>query len=497
MMANSWDQFELLIRDYMDSSVLDLELEDDDPAWNLMGTFQPVAVGGRGQPLATGVDAYPAGYQANYLIKVQSGGRVAGGSFAGNNLVRMGADSHLNVGQSASAKYLDPQKTPLPSHIPITMALKRGLGSITLNHQQILAELATEPVDEVASDAVVDGTKRLRSYVTNAFYADQDTPAAIARINKSAGYSILEATPVEVAVDEGTFARFQMGDLIIAATPGADPAANPHVQKAGAIDGYMRVVNVSPRDRTLYLQSEPGEGTITLVDNDILMYADTYDFTESYANDGSLMPTSFESLVRDSGVFPGSKTTKYPSGLDVANHAVLRGFVSDTLTSMKSPTMEELTELLDLMIDAQGPPTALIAERSIWTLHAILEREAHAVVNVPMGATFQAAGGVAGPVLAHMEHRFQKFSSKRIAPNTIKGMTPGDWMRYIPMGDRTINWVYANGPLAGAGSIFGPTYDGTQLTELADAPFNFFVEFGCRVPQRGLIRKGIKAQRDV
>jgi hypothetical protein len=159
--------------------------------------------------------------------------------------------------------------------------------------------------------------------------------------------------------------------------------------------------------------------------------------------------------------------------------------------------MEELTKILDKMANADGPPTAMIAERSLWTYFAQLEREAHGMVQVPMGATFQAAGGVAGPMLSHMEYQFQKMTSKRIAWNTIYGLTPGDWMRYIPLGDRTIRWLLGNGPLAGAGSIFWPVSNGVQMTELADAPFNFFIEFGCKTPRRGMVRKGIKAQRDV
>jgi hypothetical protein len=114
-----------------------------------------------------------------------------------------------------------------------------------------------------------------------------------------------------------------------------------------------------------------------------------------------------------------------------------------------------------------------------------------------MGATFQAAGGVAGPVLSHMEHKFQKFNSIRVRPNSLLGIAPSTWRRYMPLGDRTIHWVYGNGPLSGIASIFGPVSSGTQLTELADAPFNAYGQFGLTDPRSNLRRLGLNSQRDV
>jgi hypothetical protein len=114
-----------------------------------------------------------------------------------------------------------------------------------------------------------------------------------------------------------------------------------------------------------------------------------------------------------------------------------------------------------------------------------------------MGATFQAAGGVAGPVLSHMENRFQKFSSKRVRPNSILAINPSTWRKFMPMGDRTIHWVYGSGPLSGFNSVYGPVYSGRQLTELADAPFNAYCQFGCTNPRANFRRLGLRAQRDV
>lgn len=490
-MADSFAQFETLLKEFISPAVTDLRLKDDDVAWNLIGTFAPETVAGK-REYDTGTSDFPAGYEAVFKIKVQSGGRVTGGTFLGNTLTMMGKDTHLPMGQAADGRYLDPRKTALRGFIDIRMILKRIRGSVTQNHQQIMAQLAANPVEDVASGGVEDATQRFRGYLMNAFYSNGS--ASIAQVNASGGYTITEtAGGVIVEIDGGSWGRFMKGDLIVAGTN-----ADPRIQAAGAIAGLMRVVTVDQDNRRIRLQSEPGEGDITLTDNDHLMLDGSYDFTAASVAAGSLVPEGSESLLINTGTFPGSTSPVFTSGLDVDHHTELRSFITDTSSAMDDPTMDAVTILLDKILDLdEDPPTAFIGERSMWTLHAQLERENNALVNVPMGQIFQAASGVAGPVLGHQEHRFQRFNSKRIRPNSLLGINPSTWRRYMPMGDRTIHWVYGRGPLAGIQSIFGPVHDGTQLTELADAPFNGFAQFGCLDPRLNFRRLGLKTQRDV
>jgi len=489
-MADAFAQFEILLREHISPAVTDLEFEDDDPSWNLIGTFQPETVGGKRHWDVSAGD-YPPGYEARYEIKVQSGGRVAGGTFSGNTMTMMGKDTHLAMGQGLTGKYLDPRYTPLPGYVEINMVLKRIRGSAALNHQMIMADLATKPVDQVAGNAVIDATKRVRGYLLNYVYGN-GTPT-MAQVNNAAGYTITEtAGGVAVAIDFGTWGRFMKGDRIVA---GSD--ADPRVQRAGAINSCMRVVSIDDDLRTIRLQSEPGEGNISLSDNDHLMLADTYDFTAASVAAGTLTPNGYESLLISSGTYPGSVSPMFQSGLDVAHHTELKGYVS-TSSPQINPTMDALTELLDKIADLRKvPPTAMIAERSIWTLHAELERENQAMVMVPMGATFNAAGGVAGPMLSHMENRFTRFSSSRIRPNCVIGINPTTFMKFMPMGDRAIHWVFGSGPLAGYPSIFYPVQEGAQLTELVDAPFNVYAEFGCKDPKSNLRKIGVNAKRDI
>jgi len=491
-MANAWDQFEILLQEFMAPSAVNLEFEDDDPGWSLMGLAEPVTNAGRRRDEGTST-LNPEGLEARYTVKVQSGGRVAGGTFAGNNVVQMGKDDHLYMGQSASAKYLDPVKTPASSHVDVVMELMRMRGSVTINHQQIEADLAARTVDDVGLEVLEDSTRRLRSYILNQWYGDGT--ASVATVNGAA--TVSETTPDEITLDQsGTFARFMMGDLVVAGSN-----ADPFVQRTGAISGLMRVVDVDTYNRKIKLESEPGEGNISLSDGDHLILADTYDFSGASHSTNALTAEGFESLIDNTGVFPGTTSTRFGSGLNRDDHSYLKGVVVDHRSSgspTKEPTMSVIAEILDNILNGGiMPPTALIAERSIWTLHSILERESHSMVTVPMGQIFAGAGGVAGPVLQHMEHRFQRFSSVRMRPNSVFGYAPDTWAKFIPLGDRTVRWVLGNGPLAGAGSIFGAVYSGTQLTELADAPFNSYVQFGCKDPRRNFRVLGIKAQRDI
>ncbi|MHC4091166.1 MAG: hypothetical protein ACYSVY_12990, partial [Planctomycetota bacterium] len=64
-MADSFDQFETVLREELSDAVTDLSLSNDDPWWNLIETFQPEPRGGRVLGTATGTSAGDAGWEAN------------------------------------------------------------------------------------------------------------------------------------------------------------------------------------------------------------------------------------------------------------------------------------------------------------------------------------------------------------------------------------------------------------------------------------------------
>lgn len=500
-MANAFDQFWLLLQEFISPAVINLVFKDDDIAWNLIDTFQPETTGGRRNVEATGSDTFnfPTGYEAQFRIKVQAGGRVAGGTFGGSTFQMLGKDSHLAAGRAADKKYLDPRKTPAASYINILMKLRRLRGSVTVDQEQIWADMQSNPIEEVASDFVADATKKFRSVILNSFYTGASSSLGGALATATDAETVVEtAGGVKVDLTDGPFGRFLVhkGDRIVAGTD-----ASPSVGRAGSVNtpGEMLVVNVDADERAIWLQSLPGEGSISITAGDRLYLLGTYVFDGTGTDaTNALMTEGIESLLTNSGTFPGSTSPKFPSGLDVDHHSELKAFITDTSATPEDPTMESMTILLDKILDIEKePPTAMIAERSLWTLFSQLERDNNALIQVPMGQTFAAAGGVTGPMLSHMEHRFQKFSSVRVREGTVVGLNPATWRKYIPMGDRTIRWVLGSGVFSGAPSIFGPLHDGVQLLETLDAPFDGFVEFGCLDPRANLRRIGLRTQRDV
>jgi len=493
----SFGQFETLLREFISPAVVNLVLEDDDPVWSLIDTFDPLTTGGR----TTGG---AAGYEAQWKVKVQDGGRVSGQSFAGNTLSQVGKSSHLSVGQTISNLYLDPQDTPLPAWITIKMALKRIIGSVTVSHEQIMAELATKPIDEVAGNHVMDAVSRVRSLVTNSFWGGSNTVAQ--GDNKSSAImATLTTDPGDIGNGDanrrtyglaaGTFAKFKKGDMIEVgynANPGTDTFLT---QRAGTGSKVAYVVDIDREARTISLECKSGSTITSVTIGDCLVLAGTYVFDggAGFETDelATRIPHGIESFLASSGTFPGTS-------LDIADYSDLKAFVSGDETALDDPTPEAVALILDKISDGgYAPPEALFAERSLWTLYGQLERESGAQYVVPQGAGFVGSGGVDGPVVQHMGNRFQRFSSTRMRPGSMVGLAPSTIKKYIPLGDKTVHWVYGNGPLAGTSSIFGAVHSSTQLSELADAPFNVYCEFSCDKPGRNFRRVGFKTQRNV
>jgi hypothetical protein len=477
------DQFELLLRESVDDMVINLILEDDDVSWSLMDTFQPVDRAGRDTHNALGSGA--AGWFAEWRIRVQRGGLVTGGTFSGNTPEVMGADDTLYTGQAADALYPDAAKAPMRSWEAIRLALKRIQGVHAINRTQILADMATQPLEDVASGAVEDVVAQVRSLITAYLYGAGT--ASIAQVDVAAGVTLTEGANTAVTIDGGTAYRFVVGQRYVGGTN-----ADPRVTSAGtaADPAVFRCVDIDTDTRQPLFEPEPGVGNITLADNTHIMVAGTYDFTAASVALGTRAANGFESLLISSGNFPGALKAA------TASHRHLRSYVKGDEANLVPPTPEIVAELIDKITDSgKRPPSVLLAEQSLWTLYSQLERQAGATYPVPQGGAFTASGGVAGPRVTHGEVTFSRLASPRVRPGCIIGISPETFKRFMPLGNKTIKWALAGGGVAGAQSIYGPIRSGRQLSELSDAPFDVFVEFGCTDPRRNFRRIGLYSQR--
>lgn len=491
-MASTFDQFELLLRERMPDGITNLMLEDDDVAWNIIGTMAPETEGGASE-YDTGSSDYPSELQAKYRIKVQRGGRVGARNFAGNTLEAAGFDSHQYIGQAIDALYLDPRKTPLASYIGIKMALKRIIGSITVNKQQFFAQKMATPLDDLVSDAVMDATAHVRSIIVNSFYTDGTGTVAYALNSETVTET---AGGVTVELDQGMAGRFMKGQRVVAGTD-ADPSVLRTGAGANGASGEMIVtdVNMDSTPGSINLQSVNGVGNVSITAGDRLFLADTYAFGGASHAVNSRVPHGVEAYLISSGVYPGTIQPKFTSGIDVSNYSELRALIGGNEAALVEPSWETMGPVIDNIKNSQrSVPTAWIMERAIKTRWSLNNYSNDAMIQVPMGATFQAAGGVAGPVLSHMEDRFQPLTSIRVRPKSILGLNPSTWRKFIPMGDRAIEWFYSRGVASGISSIFMPVIDNGITTELAEAPFDAFCEFGCFDPKANFRRIGFQIQ---
>lgn len=488
--GDAFEQFETLLRENIESAVENLILPDDDVSWQLINTFQPTSVGGKD------TDGN-AGFEASWRVRVQSGGLVTGGTMAGNTITMLGAGSNLPMQQAADAKYPDPAQAPMRGWLKMRMLLKRLRGVTTINKTQIWTQLATDPIEEVAAGHIEDVVALVRHYITNYFWGDGG--GALAQVNNASGYTILEATPVEVAISGGTPLRFKKGQRYQAGSTVAyaNFGAATRTQRTGALNGVFRCVSDPTKDRTLFFQSEPGEGDISLTHTDDLLMHGTFDWNATYVVDatgvssGSNVPNGVESLLPSTGNYPGTSyaVTSYPE---------LAAYVEGSETNLEAPEPTVLAEFTDAIADlGLTPPNVAIAERSIWTLWSQLEREGFSTYQVPQGGAFTASGGISGPILSHQEFDFHRLHSAKMRPNMLLVTDPTTWKKFMPIGNGAIQWYYRTGTMAGTSSIFGPVVDGRQVTDMAQAPYDAFVEFGQTHPRRSIRRLGLKARRDL
>ncbi len=487
-MADAYDQFEPLLRENVASGVIDLQLDEDDVSWQFIDTFAPTLTGGRLTD-AAGSDAGGSGYEAQWRIRLQRAGRVTGSSMTGNTLTAMGSGSLQFMGQAADTLYLDPAQTPLRAYQKIKMKLTRMKGQVTINRNQILADLATEPVAEVAFDSVVDAIWQVRHLWTSLFWSQGNGIMAIVDGAVTVGEGSSRAA---VTVDAGTPFRFAEGQIVYTATVSSG-APTTGVQGNGASPtspaSLMRVIDINVEDRTVILESEAGEGDVILADNNCLVIEGMYDLNSS-TNQAF---QSVESLLIDSGVYPGSDVT-----ISSTAHQKLRSFIDDNTASTVDPTPEKIAEMIDKITDANKmPPGLLIAEESVWSRYSQLEREGHALYTVPQGAQFGASGGVTGPIISHGTWAGRIVSSNKIRESSIIGMAPETFQKFMPLGNKALRWVMANGGVAGAGAIFRPVTSGRQLSEVNAADYDFFSQVGQTDPRRCFRMLGVNSQRSV
>lgn len=475
-MADSFAVYEMLLREEFGPATIDLTLENDDVIWQIMRTLAAKSTAGRMTNRAGSSDENTPGWECSWPIRIQRGGRVTGGKFGRSEILMMGPNSDRAMGQTATDLYLDPTKTPKRSSLNVKMKLKRFKGQIVINRDEIEADMAANPVEDIAFNQIEDAVYQLRRMITAHAWADGT--ASLAQVDGS-GHTIYAAAGSVTAANSfplktGTGMRFVEGQRYVIGTD-----ADPRVQRGSA----LRCVEID-NDGRPWFQVEPGGSNISLTDGDHIMVEENYDFNAASVAAGSLAINGIESLLRNSGNFPGT-------GHDVAKVLKLQSFITDTESSRVLPTPEEFAVIPDQMTHLGiMPPPVAIAQQELWTYAAQLERQSGATYPVPQGAAFTASGGVDGPVLSHAGRTFARLSSAQCRPGAVHGLDPNSFMKFTPLGDRTIKWAASGGPMSGQPSMFLPIRNGNRLTGDSSADFDAFFEMGCENPRLNYRRLG-------
>ena len=488
--GDSFNQFENLLRESLDETVLRLSVEADDPIWSLLQTMRNVKKLGRITGAGTKTKGDP-GYEARWEVLMQRGGTVTGASIGETSSTLMGPNSGLIMGLGTNSQGLDPVDTPQRSYLELVSFLKKAKGQVTLNADQLEAKLIGSPVEDVAMGYIEDATFQVRDLITSLSWGAGD---GVMAWNADGTETIAEDSINWVTVDNGSPFRFTKGQKYVAADQGTNPKCS--VPRAGTLTspGVFRCVGVNPITREVGFQSEPGQGNIVIYEDDLIIRQGMWDFTTAATsatdNTPSLAPNGIENLLINTGAFPDSDIT------DVTDYPELQAYITDNTGSEVTPEPERLDEILDLMTGPggpdDGPPPILIAENSVWTLWSHLERRAMAMY--PVTQTFTSGGGVTGPVYTYGSRSFQRLSSSKCRESTIFGIDPSTFIRFMP-NDLTLRWKMTQGGLSGMGGIFRGVYEGRSLTSLAAADFELWWQMAQTRPLRNFILKGVHSQR--
>ncbi len=485
--GDAFDQFEMLVRENMDSRVEDLEVRPTDVLWDIVRTMRNVTKLGRDTSSSPS-----ARYEAKWNVLLQRGGRMTGAPFGQTELTKMGPDSAFIMGMAASGGYPDPVDTPARSWIQLKSYLRKARGSATLNRDQIEAELISDPVEDVAGGYLEDAVIQVRQLVTALGWGAGD--GALGQVTDTS-INVTEASPAWVEVKNGSPFRFMRGWRIVAVKTTTNKFDTPRTGNgvSARTPSYMRCTGVNPKTMKVGLQSEPGQGTIALSADDYLVYQGMWDFTQSASsatdNTPSLAPNGVDSVLIDSGTFPD---TAY----DVANYPELQAFIFGDDSAPELPEPEIIDEMLDYIAGVESEnlplPPMLVAERSIWTLFRHLERRAFGVQMIDQ--TFRAGGGSEGPAYAYADKPFMRLQSSQCRQGRIYGLAPDTYIRFMP-NDLNIRWAMSQGGMAGFANIFRPVTNGRILTELSAAEYDIWWQLAQTRPNGNCVRKGVYSKR--
>lgn len=424
-------------------------------------------------------------FTAEHVLQFNEGGTVSQIQINETTINSAGA-AGWNTGVNADSLAPDPTQAPQPTIRRIAIGLKETVGVLAINRDQVLAEDFGLMIAPFAARLVAGVIKKLNNWrAANAFTDGSGWLAQCADI-----VALSAGADATITIKNGTNRRFEIGERYEIAAHANWPVNNPggigDTSAAKRNDADLICVGVDPTtNNKIVLRGVAGmTGFNTAVDNHIVKKG-----TVKYGNPHvSNSPDGFDFLLNNTG-------TIY--GLDRTQFHVLKSQIdsSGSLTALKTPRPDMITNPLDVIVDAgYETPAFILSSRSVRSKYAYTQGGQGAFV---LPNYVRVADGGIGAIQTTYEDRvFNWMLSAFIEPHTIMGIEPRAFVKYAPRGDRVIDWWVKSGGLSGVDNIFRPVYSGSRLSKTFAAEWSSHFQLGVIQPFLNFITRFVKGQKD-
>lgn len=369
-----------------------------------------------------------------------------------------------------TASYPSADVTPQRTYDWLTIPLKFFVGNVTIEKTQTDAIRYGSPVDDLMGDLLMDPMKILHKQLTIDFLGSGYGVIATVAANASS----ITAGATGTLTLNGPVGRFHRGmRLTLWANAGSDVPDS--TQRGSGVD--LMVVGVSNFDATptitVYnMHASTATGSITgntTGTGDVLVLKGAWNGTTAYGATGL-------------GHFSNNSASIH--GLSKATYPELKSY-NDVPGTNRNPIPSIFQEAYDAIYDrGYEAPNQIVITRGVRSLYYQYERQL-AIYNTDLGNPVQrgADGGMSGTMQFTTEQGTIPFVISRFAPkNTAFMFNTNALIRYVPNGMDALDFLSSWEVLGGRGG-FLPAMSGSEYTRVAENPFSFYYELGCKMPQ--------------
>ncbi len=387
--------------------------------------------------------------------------------------------------QPKDVSLVAPLEVPLTQYLSLNSRLKRIIGNITVNMSQVLNDILSDSLEEVAVGHMEDATYQVRKNMLVWFYGDGSS--SIATILTSSDTTPANDAILALTLSDGPYNRFIKGQRYTIWDD--DAGSNWPATKTQIATTELVCVNIDDVNKSVDFENVDASTGATHAIGDHLVLKGT----EGAAGlENALVPKGIEYMFNNTGAFYGVA--------DRREYGELVSYVEGSESALVAPEPDLIARMVNRIAKAgYAPPTILISESALSTQYAFTEKAGYATYVVP-GFMPSPNGGVGQPIFQHGTIVMPWLTSEFIRPGSLLGCAADTILKFAPTGQNTIRWWNARGSGAGLSGIFIPVQEGSatgvRQTELWQAPFETHCEFMCLAPKRSFRHIGLTTQED-